>query len=73
MSKKLKFSRLIQPRNPLFWLLIIVNMLSSGISFVLHHYPLPLGSSLVLAGFALANVVVGIVLALRLMADEPVR
>lgn len=69
MTRKLKFARLIQPRNPLFWLLIIVNGLSSAISFVLHAYQLPLGANLVLAGFALGNVVVGIVIALRLMAD----
>lgn len=70
MSRKLKVSRLIQPRNPLFWLFIIVNALSTAISFVLHAYPLPLGIRLVLAGFALGNAVVGIVIALRLMADD---
>lgn len=70
MNRPLKFSRLIQPRNPLFWLLIILNALSSVISFMLHKYPLSLGSSLLLAGFALANAAAGIVIALRLMADE---
>lgn len=70
MAKQLKLSRLIQPRNPLFWLLIITNGLSSAISFVMHAYPLPFGSMLVLAGFAIGNVVVGIIIALRLMASE---
>ena len=69
--RNLKFSRLIQPRNPLFWLLVLVNGLSSAISFVLHAYQLSFGANLLLAGFALGNVVVGIVIALRLMADAP--
>lgn len=66
-SRKLKIVRLIQPRNPLFWLLIMVNGLSSAISFLMHACQLSLGANLVLAGFALGNVVVGIVIALHLM------
>lgn len=73
MARELKFARLIQPRNPLFWVLIVLNGLSSAISFVLHAHQLPLGTELVLAGFALGNVIAGIVIALRLMADEPAR
>lgn len=73
MTRELKFARLIQPRNPLFWLLILLNGLSSAISFVLHAYQLPLGTTLLLAGFALGNVIAGIVIALHLMAGEPLR
>jgi hypothetical protein len=66
-----KLSRLFQPRNPKFWLLIVLNGLSSAISFVLRSYDLPATITLVLAGFAIANVIIGIHIALRLMADSP--
>lgn len=64
-----RFSRLFQPRNPQFWLLIVLNALSSAISFILRTYELPAVVTLVLAGFAVANVVVGLRIAWRLMAD----
>lgn len=73
MVRELKFARLIQPRNPLFWVLIVLNGLSSVISFVLHAYQLPIGYRLLPAAFALGNVIAGIVVALRLMAVEPLR
>ena len=67
----MKLGRLFQPRNPQFWLLIVLNGLSSAISFVLRSYDLPTVVTLVLAGFAIANVVIGIRIALQLMASEP--
>lgn len=70
MARKLKFARLVQPRNPLFWLLITVNGLSTAISFVLRTYQVPPATSFLLAGFALVNVVIGILIALRLMTDD---
>ncbi len=66
----MKLSRLFQPRNPQFWLLIVLNALSSVISWILRSYELPAAVTLVLAGFAVANVLVGIRIALRLMADQ---
>jgi len=66
----LKLSRLVQPRNPQFWLLVVINGLSSAISFVLRTHELPTAITLALAGFAVANVVLGIRIAFRLMADE---
>ncbi len=70
----MKLSRLYQPRNPRFWLLIALNALSTGISHILRSHELPWPVTLVLAAFALANFVVGIVLALQLMkapSDSP--
>ncbi len=67
----MKLSRLVQPRNPQFWLLIALNALSSAISFILRSYELPPALTLVLAGFAVANVVLGLRIAWRLMADAP--
>ncbi len=67
----MRLSRLYQPRNPQFWLLIVLNLLSSAISFILRTYELPALVALVLAGFAIANVVIGIRIALCLMKGEP--
>lgn len=67
----MKLSRLFQPRNPQFWLLIVLNVLSSAISFILRAYALPVVVALLLAGVAVVNVILGIRIALRLMADEP--
>jgi Kef-type K+ transport system membrane component KefB len=67
----MKLSRLLQPRNPQFWLLVVLNGLSTAISFILRSYQLPVLVSLVLAGFAIGNFVLGIRIAWRLMADEP--
>ncbi|MCK7496850.1 MAG: hypothetical protein MZW92_42620 [Comamonadaceae bacterium] len=63
-----RLSRLYQPRNRQSWLLIVLNVLSSAISFILRTYELPALVTLVLAGFAIANVVIGIRIALRLMS-----
>ena len=67
----MKLSRLYQPRNPRFWLLILLNGLSSAISLILRTYELPGVVALVLGGFAIANVLIGIRIALRLMAEVP--
>jgi len=66
-----KLSRLIQPCNPKFWLLIVLNGLSAAISFILRSYDLPATITLMLAGFAIANVIIGIYIAMHLMADSP--
>lgn len=68
----MKLSRLFQPRNPLFWLMLILNLLSSVLSYILHTMVLTTPVTLVLALFALTNAVIGIRIALRLMRDEPV-
>ena len=64
-----KLSRLYQPRNPLFWLLVVLNVLSTGISYILRSQELATLITLVLAAFALANFVIGIRIALQLMRD----
>ena len=66
-----KLSRLYQPRNPQFWLLIVLNLLSTGISYILRSRDLPMLVTLVLAAFALANFVIGIRIALQLMSERP--
>jgi hypothetical protein len=67
----MKLSRLYQPRNPQFWLLVVLNLLSTGISHILSSHDLPTPITLVLALFALANFVIGIRIALNLMREPP--
>lgn len=68
----MRLSRLIQPRNPLFWLLLALNLLSAVISHLLHTRDLPVPLRGGLGAFALANLLLGLWLGWRLMA-EPVR
>ncbi len=68
----MKLSRLFQPRNPLFWLMLILNALSSVLSWLIHTRELGTPVTVVLALFALANALIGIWLAIRLMREEPV-
>lgn len=69
----MKLSRLYQPRNPQFWLLVILNVLSSAISYLLRSHELSPLVALALGGFALANVLLGLRIAWRLMAEDPAR
>lgn len=66
----MKFSRPIDPRNPQFWLLIVLNGLPSGLSWILRTRDLPMAVTWVRVGFAVSNVLLGLWIALRLMADE---
>jgi redox-regulated HSP33 family molecular chaperone len=66
----MKLSRLIQPRNPQFWVLIALNGLSTAISWILRTHDLPTAVTVVLAGFAVCNVVLGLWIAFRLMNDD---
>lgn len=67
----MRFARLIQPRNSLFWLLILLNGLSAVISYLLQTQAFPLPVVLALAGFALGNMLYGIRIAIRLMCSSP--
>lgn len=66
----LKLSRLFRPRDPRFWLMIALNLLSAALAWVLRTYPLvPLAAALV-AVFALGNAVLGMRIAFDLLRDE---
>ncbi len=68
----MKLSRLVQPRNPLFWLMLALNALSTVLAWMARSQPLNgLGVALV-SGFAIGNAVLGTWLAWRLVRDEPV-
>lgn len=64
-----KISRLYQPKNPQFWLLVLLNVLSSAISWLLHKQTLPVAAMLLLSAFALANFVLGLKIAMQLMKE----
>lgn len=68
----MKLTRLFQPRNPKFWLWVVLNVLSSVLAWVLRTRTLPLGVMLVVAVFALGNAVLGVRLMLSLWrGDSP--
>lgn len=69
----MKIARLWQPRNPAFWLMVTLNLLSTALAWVARSYDLAPLAALVVAGFAVANAVIGLRLMWVLMRDEPAR
>ena len=66
----MKLSRLYQPRNPAFWMMIALNVLSSMFAWILRSYPLSTPALVVVAGVALANALLGMWFAWRLVRDD---
>jgi len=67
----MKWSRLFQPRNPLFWLMLALNALSPALAWVARNRALNGWGVLLVSVFALGNAVLGLWLAWRLLRDEP--
>lgn len=67
----MKLSRLFQPRNPLFWLMVAFNVLSALFSWGLRNWPLNGFGMAVIGTLALANAVLGLWAAWRLVRDMP--
>lgn len=67
----MNLSRLYQPRNPLFWLMLVLNGLSPLLAWVVHNRPLNTAATLVVTCFAIGNAVLGMWLAWRLLREEP--
>ncbi len=63
----MKVSRLYQPRNPLFWVMVALNLLSLVLSWVARSYALNGIGSVVVVVFAVGNAALGTYLAWRLM------
>jgi hypothetical protein len=62
----MKLKRLYQPRNPLFWIMVALNLLSTALGWITHsHFP---GGfvSVVIALFAIGNALLGAYLMWRL-------
>ena len=67
----LKWSRLLQPRHPLFWLLVALNGLSAVLSWIVQNQPLnTLGFGL-LSVFLLSNALASLWLGARLLREAP--
>ncbi len=66
----MKLSTLFQPRNPRFWVMIVLNLLSTALAWLARTDDLVPLAALMVAGFAVANAVLGIRLALALMREE---
>ena len=67
----MKLARLWQPRNPAFWLMIAVNLLSTLLAWLARSYALAPLAALVVTGFAVGNAVIGMGLMWVLMREEP--
>ena len=67
----MKLSRLFQPRNPLFWIMLALNGLSTALAWLVHNRPLNTFGMLLIGGFALINAVLGTLIAWRLVKDVP--
>ena len=67
----LKITRLFQPRNPAFWLMLILNVLSLLLAWVIEHRRLNGMGLFVVAVLAMGNALWGLWLAWRLMQTIP--
>ena len=69
----MKLARLWQPRNPAFWLMVVLNLLSTLLAWVTRTYALAPLAMLVVTGFAIGNALLGLRLMWLLVQDEPTR
>jgi 4-hydroxybenzoate polyprenyltransferase len=65
----MKLSRLFQPRNPLFWLMLAFSVLSSACAWALHALPLSTLGLVLIGSVGLANALISLVLTWRLIRD----
>ena len=65
-----RLRRLWQPQNPLFWMMLGFNALSSACTWILRSQPLNLFGLLLIGTVALINVACGLLAAWKLMTDK---
>jgi hypothetical protein len=58
---------LYQPRNPLFWIMVVLNLLSAALGWFTHSHQTGVFFSLVITVFAIGNAVLGAFLMWRLI------
>lgn len=63
--------RLYQPRNPLFWLMVLLNLLSTGLAWVSRSYDLTPLAAAIVASMGIGNALLGLRLMFLLMRDPP--
>ncbi len=66
----MKITRLFQPRNPLFWMMVVLNVLSTLLMWIVNNRPLSTLAMVVVVCFALCNALLGTWLAWRLVRDD---
>lgn len=64
---RMKLKRLYQPRNPLFWIMVILNLLSGVLGWITHTQTLGTFFSLLIMVFGVGNALLGTYLAWRLV------
>ncbi len=69
--RSMKLLRLYQPRNPLFWFMLALNVLSYALAWIVQNRTLNTLGTLLVGGFALANALIGMWLMWRLMNTVP--
>jgi hypothetical protein len=67
----MKLSRIYQPRNPLFWLMVVLNLLSTALAWIGRSYDLTPLPATIVAAMAVGNAVIGLYLTIRLIREEP--
>jgi len=65
-----RLRRLWQPQNPLFWMMLGFNALSSVCTWIMRSQPLNLFGLLLIGTVALINVACGLLAAWKLMTDK---
>ena len=63
----MKIARLYQPRNPLFWIMLALNLLSLVLAWITRSYTLTTLGGVLVTAFAVGNGLLGTYLAWRLM------
>ena len=61
--------RLWQPRHPAFWLMLVTNALGTVLAWVARTYELAALPAVLVVGFALGNVALGLWCMARLLRD----
>lgn len=67
----MKLLHLYQPRNPLFWFMVSLNVLSYALAWIVQNRTLNTLGMLLVGGFSLANAVLGMWLMWRLVKTAP--
>ena len=67
----MKLSRLWQPRNPAFWLMVALNLLSTVLAWIARSSDLAPVAALLVAACAIGNALLGVYLMWLLMRDDP--
>lgn len=69
----MRWLRIYQPRNPLFWIMLAINALSYSMAWIVQTRTLNTLGILLVGSFALANAVLGMWLVWRLIQTAPAK